>query len=212
MSTELINRITVKKDGVYISSHSSNDNSPFRSWRSNSLSEIYNKKGQKGLDREIVDMLLNYCQLRGRHASVERYRRALESPAAKDIQARFVERTNNRFAELSEEERKCFWRGERSGKAGEYGVFEQEQRVQMREAIVDLLEEIPEAVIFSDKPWYTENWYDEDIAAAMKAAGVVVTQANLEKAREGCRSIFDDKSERNEMLKCMIESIFEMAH
>ena len=25
MSTELINRITVKKDGVYLSSHSSND-------------------------------------------------------------------------------------------------------------------------------------------------------------------------------------------
>ena len=28
MSTELINRITVKKDGVYVSSHSSNDTSP----------------------------------------------------------------------------------------------------------------------------------------------------------------------------------------
>ena len=28
MSTELINRITVKKDGVYISSHSSNDEAP----------------------------------------------------------------------------------------------------------------------------------------------------------------------------------------
>ena len=29
MSTELINRITVKKDGVYLSSHSSNDTEPF---------------------------------------------------------------------------------------------------------------------------------------------------------------------------------------
>ena len=33
MSTELINRITVKKDGVYVSSHSSNDTSPYHSWR-----------------------------------------------------------------------------------------------------------------------------------------------------------------------------------
>lgn len=31
MSTELINRITVKKDGVYLSSHSSNDTAPFHS-------------------------------------------------------------------------------------------------------------------------------------------------------------------------------------
>ena len=209
MSAELINRITVKRDGVYISSHSSNDDSPFRSWRCDSLSEIYGKEGQKGLDREMVDMLLNYCQLRGKHASVERYRRALESNQAKDIQNRFVEQTNDRFKELSEEERRSFWRGEYSGKAEEYRVFEQEQRMQMCVAIAGLLEEIPEAVIFSGKPWYTESWYDEDIAAAMEAAGVAVTQANLDKAREKCRMIFDDKSERNEMLKGMIESIFD---
>lgn len=209
MSTELINRITVKKSGVYISSHSSNDDSPFRSWRCDSLSEIYDKEGQRGLDREIVYMLLNYCQLRGRHASVERYRRALESNQAKEIQSRFVEQTNDRFKELSEEERRSFWREEYSGKAGEYREFEQAQRAQMCAAIVGLLEEIPETVVFSGKPWYTESWYDEDIAAAMEAAGVVVTQANLAKARDKCRAIFDDKSERNEMLKCMVESIFD---
>lgn len=57
MSTEFINRITVKKDGVYISSHSSNDTAPFHSWRCKGLSEIYAAEGQKGLDREIVCML-----------------------------------------------------------------------------------------------------------------------------------------------------------
>lgn len=57
MSTELINRITVKKDGVYLSSHSSNDTAPFHSWRCKSLSEIYAAEGQAGLDREIVCML-----------------------------------------------------------------------------------------------------------------------------------------------------------
>lgn len=63
MSTELINRITVKKDGVYISSHSSNDTAPFHSWRCKGLSEIYAAEGQKGLDREIVCMLYEYAQL-----------------------------------------------------------------------------------------------------------------------------------------------------
>ena len=62
MSTELINRITVKKDGVYISSHSSNDTAPFHSWRCKGLSEIYAAEGQKGLDREIVCMLYEYAQ------------------------------------------------------------------------------------------------------------------------------------------------------
>lgn len=56
MSTELINRITVKKDGVYLSSHSSNDTAPFHAWRCKSLSEIYAAEGQVGLDREIVCM------------------------------------------------------------------------------------------------------------------------------------------------------------
>lgn len=41
MSTELIKSITVKKDGVYLSSHSSNDTAPFHSWYCKSLSEIY---------------------------------------------------------------------------------------------------------------------------------------------------------------------------
>lgn len=73
MSTELINRITVKKDGVYISSHSSNDTAPFHSWRCKGLSEIYAAEGQKGLDREIVCMLYEYAQLRGSHKSLRLY-------------------------------------------------------------------------------------------------------------------------------------------
>lgn len=82
MSTELINRITVKKDGVYISSHSSNDTASFHSWRCEGLSEIYAAEGQKGLDREIVCMLYEYAQLRGSHKSLDRYRYAMESPVA----------------------------------------------------------------------------------------------------------------------------------
>lgn len=63
MSTELINRITVKKDGVYLSSHSSNDTAPFHAWRCDSLSDIYAAEGRKGLDREIIRMLYEYAEL-----------------------------------------------------------------------------------------------------------------------------------------------------
>ena len=65
MSTELINRITVKKDGVYLSSHSSNDTAPFHSWRCKGLSEVYAAEGQAGLDREVIRMLYEY----GPHSS-----------------------------------------------------------------------------------------------------------------------------------------------
>ena len=74
MSTELINRITVKKDGVYVSSHSSNDTSPYHSWRCKGLSEVYDAEGQKGLDREVIRMLYEYAELRGSHKSLARYR------------------------------------------------------------------------------------------------------------------------------------------
>ena len=95
MSTELINRITVKKDGVYLSSHSSNDTAPFHAWRCKSLSEIYAAEGQAGLDREIVCMLYEYAQLRGSHKSLDRYRYAMESPAAqKNIPTKLTTNTN----------------------------------------------------------------------------------------------------------------------
>ena len=58
-----INRITVKKDGVYLSSHSSNDTAPFHSWRCRGLSEVYAAEGQAGLDREIIRMLYEYLLL-----------------------------------------------------------------------------------------------------------------------------------------------------
>lgn len=50
------------------------------------------------------------------------------------------------------------------------------------------------------KPWCIELWYDEDLAAAMDSVGVPVTHENLSKMRKGCKGIFDDKSDRNEML------------
>ena len=96
MSTELINRITVKKDGVYLSSHSSNDTAPFHAWRCNSLSEIYAAEGQAGLDREIVCMLYEYAQFRGSHKSLiaMRLKVLLLTPSIKNIPTKLTTNTN----------------------------------------------------------------------------------------------------------------------
>ena len=100
MSTEFINRITVKKDGVYLSSHSSNDTAPFHSWRCKSLSEIYAAEGQAGLDREIVCMLYEYAQLRGSHKSLDRYRYAIESPAAHAIYKKYTDQIDDKYEQM----------------------------------------------------------------------------------------------------------------
>lgn len=79
MSTELINRITIKKDGVYISTHSSNDTSPYHSVKIDMLTEAYMKGGQRELDLKIVDMLFSFCDLRGSHKSIIPYKIAIST-------------------------------------------------------------------------------------------------------------------------------------
>ena len=73
MSTELIHQVTVRPDGVYLNSKSNNDDHPFRTWKCDSLTEVYNQEGQRGLDREVVRMLCEYATIRGHHPSMERY-------------------------------------------------------------------------------------------------------------------------------------------
>lgn len=55
--------------------------------------------------------------------------------------------------------------------------------------------------------WYQECWYDSDLESALEAKGIPVCEENIQKMREVCKGIFDDKSERNEMLKQMAEKI-----
>lgn len=78
MSTELINRISIKKDGVYLSTHSSNDTSPFHSAKIDFLTDTYNKEGQEGLDKAIIDLCFYNCELRGNHKSIIPYKEAIE--------------------------------------------------------------------------------------------------------------------------------------
>ena len=122
MSTELINRITVKKDGVYISSHSSNDTAPFHSWRCKGLSEIYAAEGQKGLDREIVCMLYEYAQLRGSHKSLDRYRYAIDSLQAQKIYKKYSDMIDERYESLDEADKKTVWY-KLTEKAKEYRAY-----------------------------------------------------------------------------------------
>lgn len=140
MGYELINRITVKKDGVYISSHSSNDDCPYRSHRIDFLSKIYADEGQKGLDREIICMLLDYAMLRGNHKSVERYRKVLYSVQAKRAQEKYVDILNSVYVKLSDADKKSIWGCEPTEKAKEYLVFREEKRKIMLEEVAALCE------------------------------------------------------------------------
>ena len=140
MSTELINRITVKMDGVYLSSHSSNDTAPFHSWRCKGLSEIYAFEGQKGLDREIVCMLYEYAQLRGSHKSLDRYRYAIDSLQAQKIYKKYSDMIDERYESLDEADKKTVWY-KLTEKAKEYRAYESEMRKKMYCEIAERCEE-----------------------------------------------------------------------
>lgn len=60
----------------------------------------------------------------------------------------------------------------------------------------------------AEQPWYTENWYMEDLENALKSAGAEITEEKLEKLLAECRSIFDDKTMRNEMLTDKAKELF----
>lgn len=130
MSTELINRITVKKDGVYLSSHSSNDTAPFHSWRCKGLSEVYDAEGQKGLDREVIRMLYEYAQLRGSHKSLDRYRYASDSPEAHAIYKKYSDQINDFYQRLDKADKDSIWSNP-TEKAKAYRQFERDTENKM---------------------------------------------------------------------------------
>ncbi|MEG2381627.1 MAG: hypothetical protein RSB38_08030 [Oscillospiraceae bacterium] len=102
MGRELINRITVKKDGVYISSHSSNDSAPYRSHKIQSLTDAYEQGGQLQLDIEIIRMLSEYAEVKGTHQSVMRYHRLWDN----EFHNEYIEKTNRLWDMLTEEDKK----------------------------------------------------------------------------------------------------------
>lgn len=102
MSTELIKEICVRDGSVFLCSHSKNDDSPFRHWKCESLTAVYQLEGQTGLDREIFRMLCEYAQLYGSHQSLQRYYYALKAPLASVIKARYHQAVSEKYERLSE--------------------------------------------------------------------------------------------------------------
>lgn len=131
MSTELINRITIKKDGVYISTHSSNDTSPFYSTKNDLLTDTYNKEGQEGLDKAIIDLCFYNCELRGSHISIVTYKKAIE----KAIYDKDFIGIRNEYDELSD---KAF---DIANGFNEYKELSKEQLVQLYDEIKSKVEE-----------------------------------------------------------------------
>ena len=58
-------------------------------------------------------------------------------------------------------------------------------------------------------PWYVEKWYDGDLEIALIEAGIPVSDERIAKLRDACTGIFDDLSDRTELLKQKAEELFE---
>ena len=109
MSTEYIREIHITPAGVYLNSKSNNDNLPYRTWRCDSLSQIYSKEGQTGLDREIMHMLCEYAELKGGHSTLQRYRRVWNTERRSVLYQEHLKTINNEWMKLSEFDRKTMY-------------------------------------------------------------------------------------------------------
>lgn len=140
MSYELVNRITVKKDGVYISSHSNNDTDSFHSHKIDRLSKIYFEEGELALDTALVDLILNNCELRGSHPSVQRFRKVFDSDAFEKLRKMKEDKIETRFVELPENIRteiECL--RAKTAEALSFVAFEQVENYQFCLAVAKLL-------------------------------------------------------------------------
>lgn len=140
MSRELINRITVKKDGVYLSTHSSNDSAPYYSHRNDRLSDIYAAEGRKGLDREVIRLLYEYAELRGRHKSLDRYRYAKDAPEALAIYKQYTDQIDDRYEQMDQADQDSVWY-KPTEKARAFNAYERRMRDEMYSVIAARCEE-----------------------------------------------------------------------
>ena len=140
MSRELINRITVKKDGVYLSTHSSNDSAPYYSHRNDRLSDIYAAEGRKGLDREVIRLLYEYAELRGRHKRLDRYRYAKDAPEALAIYKQYTDQIDDRYEQMDQADQDSVWY-KPTEKARAFNAYERRMRDEMYSVIAARCEE-----------------------------------------------------------------------
>jgi hypothetical protein len=110
VSTEWIQKITVKPDGVYLFSKNNNDKRPYQSKKCYSLTEVHSREGRAGLDREVMRMLREYAVIRGHHPSVERYRPCLS--ALKTLEKAFIRTLGEEYAKLTPADKATAWSSE----------------------------------------------------------------------------------------------------
>lgn len=141
MSRELINRITIKKDGIYVSTHSSNDDAPYHSVKVDFLTNKYNEEGQKGLNKEVIGMMFNYAELRGSHHSLQKYLYAYNSEYANNICKEYTDKINMYYEMLNEDDRKSIWSINPTPKAKEYNTYNDNLRNDMYSKIAKKCDE-----------------------------------------------------------------------
>lgn len=59
---------------------------------------------------------------------------------------------------------------------------------------------------FYAEPFYTEEWYEEDILDAAKELETELSKADIEIIKKQIAAAFDDKSHRNEIISNIIEN------
>ena len=123
MAATLIDRIEIRKDGVYLSTHLPEDTGSYKTWKSEELSEAYQRDGQKGLDREMFRVLYEYAALGDFHKSTARYHRIFNLPEAKAFHREC-------FEKIAAFEKSC-------SSPSEFWVYDRE----MRERLYDRLAE-----------------------------------------------------------------------
>lgn len=105
MSREYINRISIKKDGVYISHKSSNDDMPYYVSKNDYLTKAYSENGVKGLDRAMMEICSDACVIRGNHKSILKYKYATQSNRYYDYYLEYWKITQDFPWEKSKQER-----------------------------------------------------------------------------------------------------------
>lgn len=61
----------------------------------------------------------------------------------------------------------------------------------------------------NNNPWYIEIWNDADLINVLEYLNLPCDDCHLEKLKKSCLHLFDDKSDRNQMIKEVAESIFD---
>lgn len=165
MGRELINRITIKKDGrVVISTKSSNDTSPYSATEIESLTKISREKGMAELDKEIIRMCFSYCELRGTHPSVLKYVDFLRSAKVLAIRRTKEEKLAEVWNSLSDEDRESRWSREKTDAMRDYLEFASDYKELSFRQIAELLDpeyHFPKTIYHYDENG-DEYWYDEN--------------------------------------------------